>query len=493
MPRKKLTKDEFLKGATKIHGHDFSYDKVNLDERDSNGRVCIICNECGNEFWQTPSNHLSGQRCPHCRYKRLGQMKQNTQEWFISKSKSIFGDEFWDYSQCVFKGYKNKVFLICHEIDIKTGKEYGGFWVTPNSHLKGSLPREMALLKGKIRRNSLLQKEVIDRFKEKHGDKYDYSRVVYEKMCKPVVIGLHEIDPLTGTEYGWFEQTPIHHLESCTHPKKRGRGYSQEDMLNMFYRAHGDEYDYSESVYNGMQTKVKIICHKTDIFGKEHGAFYQTPNKHVRYKQGCPLCAGKKKDTDYFVEELKQLYGEELLYDNTIYINAKTPVRVDCPKHGPQFKLPSVWLKGGGCSVCHCSVMEHELIKGLSSHGINYVRNFMPLWLKSKNNHQQSVDFYLVDYNIAIECQGVQHFRPVNGFITEEQHKLILERDENKREVLKENNVRLIYYTNEHTIPNSFKKYFIYFDKEKLFNDIKENKIKDIYGATVTEKYNKNA
>jgi hypothetical protein len=48
--------------------------------------------------------------------------------------------------------------------------------------------------------------------------------------------------------------------------------------------AHGLAYDYSTVEYAGQQAKVTIIC-------PDHGAFTQTPEHHVKRKQGCPECS----------------------------------------------------------------------------------------------------------------------------------------------------------------------------------------------------------
>ena len=59
------------------------------------------------------------------------------------------------------------------------------------------------------------------------------------------------------------------------------------------------------------------------------------------------------------------------------------------------------------------------------------------------------LDFYLPKYNIAIECQGRQHFQPVKQFGGEEIFKIQLEWDERKRILCQEHGVNLIYYSNE--------------------------------------------
>jgi hypothetical protein len=61
---RKLTNDEFIEKAIKIHGDFYDYSEVNYIN--TRTKVCIICPIHG-RFWQTPNSHLSGKaKCPIC-------------------------------------------------------------------------------------------------------------------------------------------------------------------------------------------------------------------------------------------------------------------------------------------------------------------------------------------------------------------------------------------------------------------------------------------
>ena len=64
----KLTTEEFIDKAKKIHGDKYDYSKVNYNGRKK--EVCIICSKHG-EFWQTPRNHLRGHGCNKCSFHKL--------------------------------------------------------------------------------------------------------------------------------------------------------------------------------------------------------------------------------------------------------------------------------------------------------------------------------------------------------------------------------------------------------------------------------------
>ena len=115
---KKLTTEEFIEKACKIHGNKYDYSKVKYVNSET--KVCIICPKHG-EFYQTPHSHLTGEGCPKC----CKTLKTTTKE-FIKKAREIHGDKY-DYSKVEYKNNKTPVCIIC--------PEHGEFWQAPNNHL----------------------------------------------------------------------------------------------------------------------------------------------------------------------------------------------------------------------------------------------------------------------------------------------------------------------------------------------------------------------
>lgn len=60
---KRSTTEQFIEKSSKIHGDKYDYSKV--EYTNNHTKVCIICPIHG-EFWQTPSDHLSGRGCKEC-------------------------------------------------------------------------------------------------------------------------------------------------------------------------------------------------------------------------------------------------------------------------------------------------------------------------------------------------------------------------------------------------------------------------------------------
>lgn len=67
-------------------------------------------------------------------------------------------------------------------------------------------------------------------------------------------------------------------------------------------------------------------------------------------------------------------------------------------------------------------------------------------WLVYKKS--QKVDFYLPEFNTAIECQGIQHFEPIDFFGGESRFNEQVEKDSNKKSLCNNHNVKLVYFSN---------------------------------------------
>lgn len=120
--------------------------------------------------------------------------------------------------------------------------------------------------------------EFIKKAKVKHGEKYDYSKIIYNNSITKVII--------ICKEHGEFLQKPTYHLQktnNCNKCYNLLRGKSQKFDTNIFIQKskeiHGEKYDYTKINYINSSTKVIITC-------KVHVDFLQIPNDHLQYS-GC--------------------------------------------------------------------------------------------------------------------------------------------------------------------------------------------------------------
>lgn len=299
---------------------------------------------------------------------------------------------------------------------------------------------------------------------QKHGYKYNYKKVEYKNSYSKVCI----ICP----EHGEFWQSPNHHLQGKNCPKC-GNVYSPttEEFIEKSKEVHGNKYDYSKVDYINNREKVCIICH-------EHGEFFQTPHEHL-LKKGCHKCGNTKKLTQKeFIEQTKLIHGNKYDYSKVNYKNNKTKVCIICPEHGEFFQTPNSHItKNSGCPKCNISLLEYEIMGELDKNQYNYIFQYKSKWMK-----RQSLDFYLTDYNISIECQGRQHFESIDFFGGKNGLIDSMKRDKKKYDKCIENNVKLLYFThyNGKIDDKIYNESNLFFDTNKLIKKIESIKINSL-------------
>ncbi len=494
---RKKSQEQFLAEARAIHGNKYDYSKV--EYRGANKKVCIICPDHG-EFWQIASGHLRGAGCPFCVHER----QRLGNSLFIAKAKELYGDKY-DYSKVDYKGNKEKVCVIC--------RDHGEFWVTPNNHLRGS---ECPACFG-------TPKKTIEQFIAEahgvHGDKYDYSKVDYksgkEKVCiicpehgefwqsaylhikgaqcpvcsgteritqevflrRAPIIHDHKYDyskvkftnvnnfvTIICPVHGEYEQRVKVHLRGYGCPYCGGsRRLTTEEFIEKANIVHKGRYDYSKAEYVNTSTKLCIIC-------PDHGEFWQVPNNHL-LGAGCPKCAGKYNDREFFIERAKKTHGDMYDYSKVDYVATNEKVCIVCPQHGEFWQTPSSHMHGQGCPMCNQSHLEREVMRFLRSQKIKFVAQKTFNWLVSSRTLR--LDFFLPEYGVAIACQGGQHFFSIDYYGGEKGLQSTQERDAQKKELCEKHGIRVLYYSDLGLVYP----YFVFEDFEALLHAIKEKGI----------------
>lgn len=283
------------------------------------------------------------------------------------------------------------------------------------------------------------KEQFIEKAKKIHGDKYDYSNVDY-KGCKAKIC-------IICPKHGEFWQIPNNHLNGsgCRKCNKYGNRYTTEEWISKAKKIHNNKFDYSKVNYVNSKTKVCITC-------LEHGDFWITPDNHI-LGQGCPICryvksaSAIRKNINDVIDSFKQIHGEKYDYSKVIYKNNKTKVCITCLEHGEFWQTPDNHMKGKGCPRCAQSKLESNTREFLTKNNIEFVEQKEFDWLRHKN--PMRLDFYLPKYNIAIECQGIQHFKSFEYFGGDKGLKYNIEKDTEKSKLCTENGIKLLYYSNE--------------------------------------------
>ena len=462
----KLTTEKFIEKSRKIHGDKYDYSKV--EYINSHTPVKIICKIHG-EFEQSPTNHLCGKGCPICGGKnmtteqfiekaRIIHGDRHEYEEFKERVYKLYGNKY-DISKVDLKNCNEngKICLIYH--DESTGEDIE-FYRTLKSFLKGKciFPEKSS--------KKINIDELIEKCTGLYGDLYDLSRItkygydkkynIYIKCPKHGWVKVNIYTFLKG--YGCpLCKKERHHYK-----------YTTESYKEACRKVHGDKYDLSKVSFDGIKNKITVICPTHGEFNISADSFIQGAgckycgydklsslnrktleqyikdaknvhgdryiiDKSIGYTTakssvypicrihgrfeinassflsgcGCSKCFGNNPlTTEEFVERANIAHNGKYNYNNTIYIDAKHPVKIECPNHGEFEQLPFDHLSGKGCKKCAKQISKAEIsISNYISSLINpdeLIQND-----RSVLSDNKELDIYLPNFNLAIEYDGL--------------------------------------------------------------------------------------
>jgi len=194
---RKLTTEQFIEKAKKVHGELYDYSLVEYENNDT--KIKIVCKIHG-VFTQIPKNHLIGIGCRECCFINRGIKLTGTTEQFIEKAKKVHG-ELYDYSLVEYENNDTKIKIVC--------KIHGVFTQIPKNHLIGIGCRECCFINRGIKLTGTTE-QFIEKAKKVHGELYDYSLVEYENNGTKIKI--------VCKIHGVFTQTPNRHLSGTRCP-----------------------------------------------------------------------------------------------------------------------------------------------------------------------------------------------------------------------------------------------------------------------------------
>lgn len=237
----------------------------------------------------------------------------------------------YDYSKTNYIHSKTKVVISC--------AIHGDFEQAPEKHLRGQGCIDCS---GK---KQLTTDLFITKAKEKHLNKYRYTKSVYKDSRSSVII--------TCPIHGDFKQRADTHLDGrgcfdCGNILKgEANQLSTKDFIEAATKIHGSTYDYSKTDYKNVKLKVIITC-------RIHGDFEQRPDRHLDSSVGCFDCSviSRSSDRSSFIEQANLIHNNLYGYEEVVYVNARTKVILNCQDHGSFTQEPSDHLRGAGCPRC---------------------------------------------------------------------------------------------------------------------------------------------
>lgn len=312
----------------------------------------------------------------------MGYRKITTEE-FIEKANFVHHDKY-DYSKSIYTNALSKIEIIC--------PTHGSFWQQAASHLRGHNCQQCNVA------NKFLPKEkFIEMSYEIHGDKYDYSKVLYSSNKKKVII----ICPI----HGEFEQAPRGHLsgKGCQKCAIDAGKIGKEDFINRANLIHNGKYNYDQVEYVTNKIPVIICC-------PVHGYFKSTASEHLNKGYGCQKCGieeQKKKvtmTTEEFIKIANVKHNNFYTYEKANYQHSHKYVIITCPNHGDFRQIPGNHLARNGCPKCRSSISKIGDL-WLDAMNVPNDLNHREVRLFS-NNRKIRVDGFIPETNTVYEFYG---------------------------------------------------------------------------------------
>jgi len=269
--------------ASKISfGDIYNIDIFNDDEYDSD--VIITCQTCRLIHVLPAYMHLyniSG--CPKCTPYIEGAKADCWVNFAIKAHRKWHGIHL--YLDTIYSGNRE----LC-EIYCLTHDDY--VFVQPNGHLCW-VKHNGCPTCGKLIRNNKLSAMALSTAngKEKfiklaraiHGDRYDYSLVIYVNNMIHVTIICHKHNHIFR-QYPKFHTMYKQKCRFCAYDERSPWLWDKEKFIKVAYAKYGTKlFDYKETVCLGNNaTTIKCLLHNIN--------FTQTPKDHLKGKSGCEKC-----------------------------------------------------------------------------------------------------------------------------------------------------------------------------------------------------------
>lgn len=362
---------------------------------------------------------------------------KKTHQMFVDEIHELYGDEYEILSEYKYAKEKIQIRHNCSD------GEYREFSAAPTNLLTGHTKCPRCSKKKKYTHN-------------------DMKRLFEERDCQLITKEYHDVfdkieficnkHPEEGIQVSTYHK--MIYTGNCCNKCGRESG-AQKQLDNITIEQLRDDFSNKglvllEDHYKGAKAKYKCSCvvHKDTIM--------EITYDNLKHKKslGCTLCHNisysEQKRTP---ENILRLKVEELglIFDHVEYTgrnNNGTLIYYKCPHHleyGIQVKKINKLNIGQGCPYCNQSHGERQIEKYLNNHHINFIPQKSFNNLVGVGGLPLTYDFYLNDYNILIEYQGIQHERPVELFQRhKDQFSVQKEHDSRKKQYADSHNYRLL-------------------------------------------------
>lgn len=376
-------------------------------------------------YWKTePSLALSGHGCSECKNERISASKYKSHEEYVEKLKQ-----------------KNPTIQVIDKyIDCRTPIKHRCLvddyeWnIAPSNALDGKgcpqcARKRLSELHAKTHEeylNELFKKSphinVVDKYIDSH------TKITHYCLTHNVY---YDIAP-TNALYGYGCPECVSEINHQKNLKTHEQYVNEAKVINPNIEVIGKYININTS-----------IMHRCII----HNFEWETTPASILQGCGCPTCKiekirkAKSKTHEQYVEEVKNINPNIQVLGT--YINAKTPILHKCLIDNFEWNtVPESILQGCGCPKCNESKGERRIRIWLEKNNIDYIHQHK--YEDCKDIYPLPFDFYIPTYNVLIEYDGEQHFRPIDLFGGQEYFEYIQKHDTIKNEYCENNGISLL-------------------------------------------------
>lgn len=377
--------------------------------------------------WKTTANVLlSGKGCPKCGIEKVQAPRRRNQEKFIEQLNVINPDIKLVSS---YKDSHEKIKVKCSVCDYE--------WSTMPGNLlykKSKCPQCI----GVIITPEYFRKKVYKLVGEEYSvitDYVDANTLITFKHNKCNTL---------------FKMKPSSFFKSktkCSNPECKHQIIVSENEKKFLEKIKDLNFELVDE-YKGINNNATFRCLVCNtIFSLERAShIYDKTNNSIR----CPSCSKNFNlltSQKEYIHKFNKLFGKDFeLKDD--YSGADSPIKILHKKCGNI----SSYSKAGRlltdyicpCKFCNTSNGEMIIINFLDNNSVSYDYQKRFEDLKGIGKGVLSYDFFLNDYNLLIEYQGGQHYKPIEHFGGVKQFDIQQEHDRRKRQYAKDHNIKLL-------------------------------------------------
>lgn len=270
----------------------------------------------------------------------------------------------------------------------------------------------------------------LDQFNQKINKKFSQNHlqvISYLTMKQPTIIKCLDC----GTEY-FFERAEnvLRRKYGCKNCIDTPEWALQKQKFIKWLNKH-PEFELAEdlNLIHSSQKHIKCRCTKCNRIQMN-----KTVYDYYNGKQCYCQTKSVLKPTDIIDKEFQNICI--FLED---YKNTDIPILIESKKCHHRFKVRPADILSNPfyCPICNSSTGEKRILFWLEKNNIEYHRQYPII-----NNYK--IDFYLPKYNLFIEYNGIQHYKPVEYFGGKNKFIQQQKRDQKVKIYCQKNNISLL-------------------------------------------------